>query len=252
MIDPTFTKIALQKCKRSGKYNVWKIPEDVLKLKKGFEKLTNLCSCFHIDSNPIISNKTSSVKGDCYIYFAVNIPIKNYSTNTLEQHAENYQFVNLSQINDSCRDVAWFVKSNIMKIKDYCKNKSKINLIKPICESCVIYHNKKPEKRIRLVIFDQSYKSFILFKKDDVFGFPHESSNENLTEKDQVTKMLSDLLQNFSFDVDLESVVDKKNVFSMYYCTANNIDKINNVLFYLCINIKMLIAGIKISKHVHF
>merc|ERR1719354_429146 len=73
LIDPSFTKIALCKCKRSGKLNVWKTKDsnELKRLKKGFETLTNLCSCYHIDSNPNVSKNFS--KDNCYIYFAVNI-----------------------------------------------------------------------------------------------------------------------------------------------------------------------------------
>ena len=39
---------------------------------------------------------------------------------------------------------------------------------------------------------------------------------------------MSDLLQNSSFVVDFDSVVEKKNMFSLFYCIANNIDNIKN------------------------
>ena len=252
MIDPFFTKVALCKLKNSNKYGIYTFSEHTDKLKRRFEQLTGLCSCVHIDFDNVNRVKATFNYGFVNIYFAINVPIKKYFCATTNQSSEIYEFFKISDINHRRNDIEKFVKTNIHVVKDYCNNKTSSFSPNPICENCVTFYKDKHVKRIRLVIFDHDYKSFILFKKDDVFDFPYESSNEQLTEKDQVAKILSDLLQNSSFDVDLESVVDKKNVFSMYYCTANNIDKINNVLFYLCINIKMLIAGIKISKHVHF
>merc|ERR1719376_1844681 len=137
LIDPSYTKIALQKCKRSGRYNVWSTKDgnELMRLKKGFETLTGLCSCYHIDSNPIVSNKCNVSKPNCYIYFAINIPVKEYSTLTLGQHNENYKFFYLSEILYSRKDISWFVKDNVKDIKNYCKNKSKIEFVKPLCKS---------------------------------------------------------------------------------------------------------------------
>ena len=228
LIDPSFTKIALCKCKRSGKLTVWKTKEsnELKRLKKGFETLTNLCSCYHIDSNPNVSKNFS--KDNCYIYFAVNIPLKEYTTLTFGQHFENYKFFNISEIDKNPKKFAWYVNSNITLIKNFCKNKSKFELVKPLCKNCVSFNREKHFEQIKVVIFDSTYKNFLLFKKDDVFDVFYENCDKNLTNNDQVAKMLSNLLNNDLFVLDFDSPVVKKNVFSVYYCTANNIDKIKN------------------------
>ena len=101
----------------------------MLKLKKGFEILTSLCSCYHIDTlnaSSAVSNEYNIDKGECLIYFAVNIPIQEYSTLTQGQHYENYKFFDISEINYNLKDVSWFVKDNVKTIENYCRNKSKI------------------------------------------------------------------------------------------------------------------------------
>ena len=233
LIDPSYTKIALSKCKRSGKYNVYKRIDDneLLKLKRGFETLTNLCSCYHIDTLNVCSatsNEYDTDKSECFIHFAVNIPIKEYSTLTLGQHSGNYKFFDISEIDYNRKDVAWFVKDNIKTTKNYCRIKASIDLVKPICNNCVSFEKEKHFKRINIIIFDSSYKSFVLFKHDNVFSCLYENCEESLSENDQVNKILFNLLQNYSFVVDYNSVIVKQNIFSLYYCKTSNIDEIKN------------------------
>ena len=97
-----------------------------------------------------------------------------------------------------------------------------------LCKSCVTFNKEKHTKRINVIIFDNSYKNFVLFKHDNIFDCYFEKCDENLTENNQIRKILSNLYQNDCFVVDFESTIVKKNIFSMFYCTANNIDKIKN------------------------
>ena len=67
-----------------------------------------------------------------------------------------------------------------------------------------------------------------MFKKDDIFDVFNENFDESLVKNNLVTKILSNLLKNDLFVVDFDSVVVKKNVFSVYYCSANTIDNIKS------------------------
>ena len=90
------------------------------------------------------------------------------------------------------------------------------------------FKKEKHFKQIRIIIFDSCYRNFVLFSNDDIFDVFSQNLDSSLSENDQVNKIMSDLLQNSSFVVDFDSVVEKKNMFSLFYCIANNIDNIKN------------------------
>ena len=90
------------------------------------------------------------------------------------------------------------------------------------------FNKEKHIKRIYLIIFDNFYKNFVLFKHDNILDCYYEKCDQNLTENSQVEKILYELLQNDCFIVDFGSVIVKQNIFSMFYCKASNLDSIKN------------------------
>ena len=90
------------------------------------------------------------------------------------------------------------------------------------------FNKEKHIKRIYLIIFDNFYKNFVLFKHDNILDCYYEKCDQNLTESSQVEKILYELLQNDCFIVDFGSVIVKQNIFSMFYCKASNLDSIKN------------------------
>ena len=90
------------------------------------------------------------------------------------------------------------------------------------------FNKEKHIKRIYLIIFDNFYKNFVLFKHDNILDCYYEKCDQNLTENSQVEKILYELLQNDCFIVDFDSVIVKQNIFSMFYCKASNLDSIKN------------------------
>ena len=90
------------------------------------------------------------------------------------------------------------------------------------------FNKEKHIKRIYLIIFDNFYKNFVLFKHDNILDCYYEKCDQNLTENSQVEKILFELLQNDSFVVDFGSVIFKQNIFSMFYCKASNLKSIKN------------------------
>ena len=90
------------------------------------------------------------------------------------------------------------------------------------------FNKEKHFKQIRIIISGSCCKNFVLFSNDDFFDVFTQNLDSSLSENDQVNKIISDLLPNNSFVVHFDSVVEKKNMFSLFYCTANNIDNIKN------------------------
>ena len=90
------------------------------------------------------------------------------------------------------------------------------------------FNKEKHIKRIYLIIFDNFYKNFVLFKHDNILDCYYEKCDQSLTENSQVEKILYELLQNDCFIVDFDSVIVKQNIFSMFYCKVSNLDNIKN------------------------
>ena len=78
------------------------------------------------------------------------------------------------------------------------------------------FNKEKHIKRIYLIIFDNFYKNFVLFKHDNILDCYYEKCDQNLTENSQVEKILYELLQNDCFIVDFDSVIVKQNIFQCF------------------------------------